>query len=111
MLSRAEVAEVLNTIGFRQVGNSSWFGMGQEEGRAFPVFVHLKPAYIQAEVHLNLISPCHMSALYERCNQINSGIVLGTQFDFSLSYKRAIRKMQSDKLRYCPRQVRPRAKR
>lgn len=77
MLSRAEVAEVLNTIGFRQVGNSSWFGMGQEEGRAFPVFVHLKPAYIQAEVHLNLISPCHMSALYERCNQINSGIVLG----------------------------------
>jgi len=77
MLSQAEVADVLNTIGFRQVGDSSWLGMGQEVGRVFPVFIHLKPVYIQAEVRLNLVSPCHISALYERCNQINSRIVLG----------------------------------
>jgi len=77
MLSQAEVANVLNTIGFRQVGDNNWLGMGQEGGRVFPVFIHLKPVYIQAEMRLNLVSPCHISALYTRCNQINSSIVLG----------------------------------
>jgi len=77
MLSQAEVANVLNTIGFRQVGDNSWLGMGQEGGRVFPVFIHLKPVYIQAEIRLNLVSSCHISALYTRCSQINSSIILG----------------------------------
>ena len=77
MLSQAEIANVLETMGFRQVGDRSWFGMGQEIGREFPVFIHLRPGYVQAEVRLNLVSPCHIGALYEECNRINSCVVLG----------------------------------
>lgn len=77
MISRQEAGAVLERMQLRPVGQHSWSGLQQVRGRVFTAFAHLRPVYIQVQVHLNLLTPCNQPALHQYFTEVNAGVVVG----------------------------------
>ncbi len=64
-------------MSLRPVGQNSWSGTQQLKGRVFTAFAHLRPVYMQVQVHLNLLTPCNQPALHQYFTEVNAGIAVG----------------------------------
>ncbi len=77
MMNRQQVGTMLQQIGLRPVDQDVWMGFQPISGRVFPVFVHLRPNYVQVQVFLNLFTQCDQCHLYAYFSEINSRIAIG----------------------------------